>query len=311
MDKEKNYEVVFAGETSASGDGNSGDNGDGIRLIIPEEFATYHEEIMYNSDFRATLRMLEMRLHKAEDPKYIISVTVKTGCLFYDADWCGILIADWNMGMWGPKIWYDRTPDGMTDTLFREFEYFEHFPRWVASLDSGEPIVIRDVETIREIDPEEYENYKRLHAEVSSMHPLGRILPVSHDKAAHKVPGELIVNRNGYCLNPDLAVTTDFQEMENMWQQAQIESVLPVKIELLKKAFQLYTASYMNPLRRRMAQPPRKFLCDAVHQHRKPASGNACVRKGLSLHPGICRKVVAEGTGKSESLLLACGCTDS
>jgi len=61
------------------------------------------------------------------------------------------------------------------------------------------------------------------------------------DKVAHKVPGELIVNRGGYCLNPDLMVTTDFREMENFWQQAQTESVLSVKIELLKKAFQLYT----------------------------------------------------------------------
>jgi len=336
MNNDKNYEVVFAGEDTASGSEKSSDSSDlgedGIRLIIPHEFATYHEEIMYNSDFRATLRMLEMKLHKVEDPIYVIKLTVKTGCMFYDADWCGILIADRNTGMWGPKVWYDRATDGMTSTLFREYEYFEHFPRWVDSLDSGEPIVLQDVDVIQNINPEEYENYKRLdvrsvigapfgekptgflvvrnpnryqtHPDMAQMlafvslsqyfvsdmldftpeeakdskkvhinlfgvpsvvyrgsaitandyrAPKGwkllaylalsekprAVYDIAHalwpddqltdstenvrstiyrirDKVAHKVPGGLIVNRNGYCLNPDLTIITDFGEMENL-----------------------------------------------------------------------------------------------
>lgn len=144
-----------------------------VMVVIPDEFATFQEEIMFNSEFRSTLRMLEKKLHTAEDTEFIIRMTVKTCCLFYDADWSGILIADRNTGVWEPKIWYDRAADGMAPTLFRENEFFEYFPHWVKALNDGEPVVLPDVEVIRDVSTEEYEGYSRLNARSVLGAPVG------------------------------------------------------------------------------------------------------------------------------------------
>lgn len=327
-----------------------------IYMDVPEEFAVYHEEIMYNSAFRATLRMLEQQLHKTEDTKVIILQTVKTCCLFYDADWCGILLADRNTGVWGPKLWYDRATDGMSPTLFRDNEFFEDFPRWVDALNTGEPVVIPDVEAIKNVSLEEYEGYRRLDVENVigapfgehptgflvvrnckryKTHPdmvqmlafvglsqyyLGEFISIAspedslakkvrinlfgkpsivyrgivtdvsgyrapkgwkllvylalsekpksayeiasalwpddtenqsdnvrgmvyriRDRLSQKIPANLIINDNGYQLNPELVITTDVQEMESLWKRARDEASVYNRVDLLKKAFSLYT----------------------------------------------------------------------
>lgn len=54
-------------------------------------------------------------------------------------------------------------------------------------------------------------------------------------------PYPLIVSTaNGYGINPDLNITTDLQQFELLWENAQYAPTIPHKVELLKKAVDLY-----------------------------------------------------------------------
>ena len=54
-------------------------------------------------------------------------------------------------------------------------------------------------------------------------------------------PYPLIVSTaNGYGINPDLTITTDLRQFELLWENAQHAPTIPHKVELLKKAVDLY-----------------------------------------------------------------------
>lgn len=311
-------------------------------------------ETVFDHDLRVSLISLVHKLHRADDTSYILKMTTKAGCMFYDADWCGILIADRVTRMWAPKYWYDRYTDGMTPTLFQENEFFEYFPQWVDALKSGEPLVIHDVDWIKDAYPEEYKGYLRLHVKSVigapfgeqptgflvvknpqryverpemlqvlaliglSQYSLGEFIgsiqeenadnkkvritlfgtptvtymgrtvteenyrspqswhvlvylaltkkaqslehiasalwPEEFEGRAESVRSalyrfrgrfatkDLIINDGiGYLLNPNLVITTDIQELEDLVEAAEKENVNEKKIDLLKQAFHLYS----------------------------------------------------------------------
>ena len=133
--------------------------------LSPEEITLVRDYIRYSAEFEKTITELERGLHSTDDPKRIAMQTLITACEFYDADWCGILLIDLDIGVWFPYWWYDTKYGEMADTVFQEFEFSEKFGRWVTALKAGDAIVIDDVETLRESSPEEYENYRRLEAD--------------------------------------------------------------------------------------------------------------------------------------------------
>ena len=88
----------------------------------------------------------------------------QTCCEFYDADWCGILIADLQTQAFIPEIWYEVGLGPMKETLFKDIEFTEEFATWAQALIEQKPVIIPDVEDIREINPKEYAAYQRLDA---------------------------------------------------------------------------------------------------------------------------------------------------
>ena len=122
------------------------------------------EDVQFDRDFRDALIALEKKLHSETNLEVVTKETIKATCLFHDADWCGILIADYGTGVFSPAVWFERSTGGMTPTLFHENEFFENYPRWVDALSSGEPIIIEDIETLKETNPDEYLHYRRLAA---------------------------------------------------------------------------------------------------------------------------------------------------
>lgn len=322
---------------------------------LPDSMYSVQEEILFNYEFRVTLRELEMRLHTAEDTKFIVMETARTGCNFYKADWCGILIADRNTGIWSAKVWYNSITNRMSETLIGDSEFFEDFPHWVEALDRGIPIVIPDVEEVKNVCPAEYASYCRFQVKNVIGAPFGEnptgFLVVKNarkfktypdmaqmlafvglsqyylgefindtgkagaeakkvrfnlfgtpsivyrgtktsfadykapmawklllyllfsnrpksaleiagdlcqddienqaehirstvyrirDRLAQKIPDRMIRNDNGYQLNPELDITTDAGEMEELWKAAQAEEDVFTKVDLLKKAVELY-----------------------------------------------------------------------
>ena len=120
----------------------------------------------------------EAVLHDEEDPTVIATRVMQTACELYDADWCGILIADLQTQAFIPEIWYEVGLGPMKDTLFNDIEFTEEFATWAQCLVEQKPVVIPNVEAIRETSPKEYEAYQRLDARSImgvpfGQHPLG------------------------------------------------------------------------------------------------------------------------------------------
>ena len=122
----------------------------------------YVHDINHDRDFVDILRETERVLHNAEDPQQIALYAMEMACKFYDATWCGLLTVDLEVGIWEPEIWYDVMKGAMQKTLFNEYEFSDHFDSWVYALKHGDPIIIEDIETVKETHPSEYEGYKRL-----------------------------------------------------------------------------------------------------------------------------------------------------
>ena len=145
-----------------------------FREISEEDFHRYEfQDLLYQKIFET-----EAALHDEEDPMVIATRVMQTACEFYDADWCGILIADLQTQVFIPEIWYEVGKGPMKETLFNEIEFTEEFATWAQCLIEQKPVIIPDVEAIKNTNPMEYEAYQRLDARAImgvpfGQHPLG------------------------------------------------------------------------------------------------------------------------------------------
>lgn len=147
---------------------------EGFVMVSEEDMLRYQfQNLLFQKVFET-----EAVLHNEEDPTTIATTVMKAACEFYDADWCGILIADLQTQAFFPEIWYETGLGPMKDTLFKDIEFTEEFATWAQHLIDQEPMIIPDAEAIREVSPKEYEAYKRLDARSImgvpfGLHPLG------------------------------------------------------------------------------------------------------------------------------------------
>ena len=72
--------------------------------MVPEEDMRRYE---FQEKLFQTIVSVEADAHNEEDPMAIAVRVMKACCDFYDADWCGILIADLQTQVFIPEIWYD------------------------------------------------------------------------------------------------------------------------------------------------------------------------------------------------------------
>ncbi|MBR1711202.1 MAG: hypothetical protein IJ719_20630, partial [Clostridia bacterium] len=142
----------------------SGQRHDGADTTRRVENHEGFEDPEYTMNLEKALRVLETSLHNSDSAEEIAMQTMAAVCEFYDADFCGVLDVDLDVGVWTPEMWYDREFGPMHTTLFNEYEYSEHFYSWVQALRTGQPIIIPNVEAVKDVYPEEYLGYKRLEA---------------------------------------------------------------------------------------------------------------------------------------------------
>ena len=69
------------------------------------------------------------------------------------------------MGAWSTRCFYNKRTGSSTETLIEDAENAAQAKRWEQAIRGGKPIVIEDIESIREEAPEEYAMYKRLHVQ--------------------------------------------------------------------------------------------------------------------------------------------------
>lgn len=137
----------------------------GSRTVNDHTQGMLTEDHIYAKQFMDALVKLEHQLHGSGNPEEIAMGALKAGSEFYQAEWCGILDANLDVGVFTPFWWYTPVKDDQTTTLFREFEFIEGFPRWVDAVRNNYAIVVPDVEQIKETQSTEYESYQRLEVQ--------------------------------------------------------------------------------------------------------------------------------------------------
>lgn len=153
-------------------------NGFGISFLtkkpapVPPEQAQdeqKREYIQYCIELERTLSWLESHLHESDDPEEIGISVLKTACEFYGGDWCGILEVDLDLRLWTPVLWHNTGAQDRTLERMMEYESAEFMPTWIQAMKENIPVIVENVDDVKETQPEEYEVYRRLcaHAAVA------------------------------------------------------------------------------------------------------------------------------------------------
>lgn len=92
------------------------------------------EKVEFALEFVDTLATLETSLHTSDDPEEISCGAMKMACDFYQADWCGFLMVDLDLGLWTPYCWYNTNSQDRTEMLTSEYESATKLPRWITAM---------------------------------------------------------------------------------------------------------------------------------------------------------------------------------
>lgn len=127
-----------------------------------EQSATY---LKY---FLESLATIEADLRDVEDSLGIINGVLQSACRFYDADRAYILEADWALGT-GTNTYEYCAKGVQTQIDVVQQIPMEVVPHWKNVLLANEPMIIPDVEAIKECYPDEYELLTRqgIHSELA------------------------------------------------------------------------------------------------------------------------------------------------
>lgn len=129
---------------------------------LPYPMIVDRKEYEYCKVFFDTWKDIYAYLEEGQSPLEMGLYILKKICEFYLAEWCGILKVDMDIGVWTPEIWYDSETGEMSETLFDEFEFTDNFSDWVNALESYTPIVLTDIEPLKDTFPVQYQAYCRL-----------------------------------------------------------------------------------------------------------------------------------------------------
>lgn len=101
---------------------------------VSEELDT--ENVQCALDFENTMNELETQLYYRHlPPKEVALRVMEAACKFYDADWCGLIQVDLDLGLWKPLWWHNECQEDKTTILTNEFESSEFLDRWVDIMD--------------------------------------------------------------------------------------------------------------------------------------------------------------------------------
>ena len=129
--------------------------------LLPDYDEDY---IRYCIEQDQVLSSLEACLHSSDDPDEIAGQTLKTACAFYGGDWAGLVTVDFDINIWSLLWWYNPRPNDRTSQFLKELESSDYLNRWLHSMEDDSPVIVEDVELLKEKSPEEYALYQRVKA---------------------------------------------------------------------------------------------------------------------------------------------------
>ena len=97
------------------------------------------ESIQCALDFENTMNNLETQLYYRHlPPKEVALRVMEAACKFYDADWCGLIQVDLDLGLWKPLWWHNECQEDKTTILTNEFESsdFKQYEKAIAVTDT-------------------------------------------------------------------------------------------------------------------------------------------------------------------------------
>lgn len=130
-----------------------------LRQQFPDDasFADYLEAS------RNAMDTVQKLLYEYKNPNEILQDCLQVLIDFYQADWCGMLNTDLEIGAWTPIWWIDAVQGFLSPTHIKGFEIPEDYTQWVEALENRQVISIRNIEELKESHPDEYRNYQRLN----------------------------------------------------------------------------------------------------------------------------------------------------
>lgn len=112
-----------------------------------------------SQDFQTALGLLEERLRSLEDSEAIINGLLQGAAEFYGAARASVVEADWDLKI--GLLTYEWCAEGVEhqkDML--QYLDVESFPRWCEFLSLNRPVVIPDMEAIRDTYPDEFQFFQ-------------------------------------------------------------------------------------------------------------------------------------------------------
>ena len=139
-----------------------------------------------------TLCKLELQSHDQDNPEKIAMNALNTVAEFYDADWCGVVEADLIFHVWNPIWWTSGKTHNDVVRKFFEQDKISPSEEWINALHHGKCMIIEDTSIYKDLNPAEYENYKKL--DISSLiaypfwkNPAGFLIVLNPKKHKTKV----------------------------------------------------------------------------------------------------------------------------
>ena len=143
---------------------NTSDNIESYAVLqLPSDMQLPTVDVKYLYRFEQTISMLEKGLHCDDDPKNVALGSLLVARDFYDGDWCGLLVADLDAGVFYPYWWTDKAEGDMAPTEFDEFEFVGNYDHWEKALRENSYIIVPDIDQAKHlITPNEFAHYQKL-----------------------------------------------------------------------------------------------------------------------------------------------------
>ncbi|MDD3186741.1 MAG: transcriptional regulator [Anaerostipes sp.] len=125
------------------------------------EIQNTKEHVQYAVDTERALHELQKHLALCKTPMEVALSVMEALIIFYDAEWCGILDADADLEVWTSYWWYTKDEGAMGTAQYNELEVMDYYERWIKRFKAHQPMVVTDIEDIKEAYPQEYEQYQQ------------------------------------------------------------------------------------------------------------------------------------------------------
>lgn len=122
----------------------------------------------YANDTVTALQRCANAMHGYTNPKEISYYVMKTLREYYGADYACVMEVNIDLDYWflrwASREGYETIEEDDVKKLIRPEEFTHYAKSWIKAFDDAQPVMVKDVEVVKQSNPEEYALYTRLEA---------------------------------------------------------------------------------------------------------------------------------------------------